>query len=97
VQALLLLRQIALVLPAPACQNVLRGAYRSYVSSAKFVSPSSLPTLSFMAAGFVELSSLDLSVTYQVCVCVGGGRRERGEERGGGDRGGVCVEGGHLL
>jgi nucleolar complex protein 2 len=65
-QALLLVRQMALVLPAPACQSVLRGAYRSYVSSAKFVSPASLPTLNFMAAGFVELSSLDLAVTYQV-------------------------------
>jgi nucleolar complex protein 2 len=65
-QALLLVRQMALVLPSPACQSVLRGAYRSYVSSAKFVSPASLPTLNFMAAGFVELSSLDLSVTYQV-------------------------------
>lgn len=65
-QALLLVRQMSLVLPPPAGQSVLRGAYRSYVSSAKFVSPASLPTLNFMAAGFVELSSLDLGVTYQV-------------------------------
>lgn len=65
-QALLLVRQMALVLPPPALQTVLRGAYRAYAANAKFVSPSSLPALAFMAAGVVELSSLDLSVTYQV-------------------------------
>jgi hypothetical protein len=73
VQALLLVRQMGLVLPPPALQTVLRGAYRAYVSNAKFVSPATLPALSFMAAGVVELSSLDPSVTYEV------GRQEGSE------------------
>jgi hypothetical protein len=65
-QALLLVRQMGLVLPPPALQTVLRGAYRAYAANAKFVSPATLPALAFMAAGVVELSSLDLAVTYQV-------------------------------
>jgi hypothetical protein len=67
-QALLLVRQLGLVLPPPALQTVLRGAYRAYAANAKFVSPATLPALAFMAAGVVELSSLDLAVTYQVGV-----------------------------
>jgi hypothetical protein len=59
-------RQLGLVLPPPALQTVLRGAYRAYAANAKFVSPATLPALAFMAAGVVELSSLDLAVTYQV-------------------------------
>lgn len=65
-QALLLVRQLGLVLPPPALQTCLRGAYRAYAANAKFVSPASLPALAFMAAGVVELSTLDLNVTYQV-------------------------------
>lgn len=69
-QALLLVRQMGLVLPPPALQTSLRGAYRAYSANAKFVSPASLPALAFMAAGVTELSTLDLTVTYQVRMIV---------------------------
>ena len=96
VQAALLIRAMAMLLPAPALDNALKvdflcmsapttradcntpglpvlnghnfmtmqGAYRTFVSNAKFVNPSSLPHISFMGVCVVELYGLDAATAY---------------------------------
>ena len=63
-QAVLLIRAMALALPPPALEDSLRGVYRADVTNARFVSAASLPHLHFMGAAVVEMSGLDLGVTY---------------------------------
>jgi nucleolar complex protein 2 len=65
-QALLFVRQLALVLPPPAMERCMSGVYRAYASNAKFMSAANLPHLTFMASAMVEMTSLDLGTAYQV-------------------------------
>lgn len=57
---------MALTLPPPALDTCLKGVYRTYASNAKFVSPATLPHLSFMSACMVEMTGLDLAASYQL-------------------------------
>eukprot|EP00877_Chromochloris_zofingiensis_P001779 jgi/Chrzof1/11601/Cz06g01210.t1 len=66
VQAILFIRDMALTLPPPALDTCLKGVYRTYASNAKFVSPATLPHLSFMSACMVEMTGLDLAASYQL-------------------------------
>lgn len=64
VQAVLLVRSMALVLPQPALDTVLKGAYRTFVSNAKFVNATNAPALDFMATCVVELHGIDVGAAY---------------------------------
>lgn len=65
VQAILFIRSIAMKLPPPALDNCLKGIYKTFVSHAKFVSPSSASNLRFMASCAVEMYGIDFNATYQ--------------------------------
>ncbi|KAK9822072.1 hypothetical protein WJX74_004970 [Apatococcus lobatus] len=64
-QALLLIRQMALLLPDPALDLALKGTYRTFVRNARFVTPDSAPHIAFMAACVVEMHSLDMGAAYE--------------------------------
>lgn len=64
-QALLWLRAYALALPRKALNEVLKGAYRTFAANARFVTPTSLPDISFMTAGVVELYGLNTGASYE--------------------------------
>ncbi|KIY92006.1 hypothetical protein MNEG_15957, partial [Monoraphidium neglectum] len=59
VQAILLVRAIALSCPPPALDSCLRGTYRAFAQNAKFVTAASLPHIHFMGAAVVEMTRLD--------------------------------------
>jgi nucleolar complex protein 2 len=63
--AFLRVRQAATVLPFPFLEHCLKGAYLAYARNAKFVSEASLPGLTLMGNGLVELYGLDLTSAYQ--------------------------------
>ena len=42
-----------------------QGVYRAFVINAKFMSPSNLPHINFMASCVVELFGLDSAATYE--------------------------------
>ena len=63
-QALRLLRALALVLPPPGRDAVFRGAYRTFAANAKFAGAAQLESVSFMAASLTELFSLDPGGAY---------------------------------
>ena len=65
VQAILLVRSMALKLPSPSLDACLKGVYRAYSSNAKFVNAASVPHINFMAACVVELYGLDPAASYQ--------------------------------
>jgi nucleolar complex protein 2 len=65
VQAILLVRQMALDLPQPALDNCLKGVYRAFSSNAKFVNAASMPQINFMAAAVVEVYSINAAASYQ--------------------------------
>jgi nucleolar complex protein 2 len=63
--ALLLLRSLALVLPAEGLDRCLRGAYRAFTAAAKFAGAAgNAEHVAFMSAAVVELYGLDPSVAY---------------------------------
>ena len=43
----------------------MQGVYRTFVVNAKFMSPSNLPHINFMASCVVELFGLDSAATYE--------------------------------
>ena len=47
------------------CLGNVQGSYRSFSSNAKFMTPTAAPHVEFMAACVVELSRVDVSVTYE--------------------------------
>jgi hypothetical protein len=65
VQAILLVRSMAMKLPQPSLDACLKGVYRAYSSNAKFVNAASVPHINFMAACVVELYGLDPVASYQ--------------------------------
>lgn len=65
VQAILLVRSMAMKLPQPSLDACLKGVYRAYSSNAKFVNAASVPHINFMAACVVELYGLDPAASYQ--------------------------------
>lgn len=66
VQAILLIRSMALRLPSPAIDMCFKGVYKTYVSNAKFVNAASVPHINFMAACVVELYGIDGAVAYRL-------------------------------
>lgn len=65
-QAILLIRQMALTLPPPQMETSLKGVYRSFASTAKFLTASSAPQIEFMTASVVEMYRLDSKVAYEL-------------------------------
>ncbi|EFN57450.1 hypothetical protein CHLNCDRAFT_142934 [Chlorella variabilis] len=65
VQAILLVRQMALELPQPALDNCLKGVYRAFSTNAKFVNAASVPQINFMAAAVVEMYGISAAASYQ--------------------------------
>lgn len=63
--AFLRIRQLALTQPFPFIEDCLKALYLSYAKSAKFVTETSLPTLTFMGNCLVELYSIDIDSSYQ--------------------------------
>lgn len=45
--------------------NVLKMMYMTYVKNSKFVSPTTMPGISFMRRSLVEMLALDVNVSYQ--------------------------------
>lgn len=65
VQAILLVRAMALALPPPAIDACLKGVYRAFSANAKFVNAASAPHINFMASCIVEMYGLDAGAAYQ--------------------------------
>ncbi|KAK9791168.1 hypothetical protein WJX73_004155 [Symbiochloris irregularis] len=65
VQAFLLVREMASVLPAPTLSNAMKGVYRVFVRNAKFVSAASMPHIHFLGACVIEMFGLDFSLSYE--------------------------------
>lgn len=63
-QAILFIRQVALVLPQPALENCLKGVTRTFSAYAKFSNATSAAHLGFMATCIVELFSMDEAASY---------------------------------
>jgi nucleolar complex protein 2 len=63
-QALRLLRSLALVSSPEGLDAVFRGAYRTFASNAKFATAAQAESVAFMAAGLVELFRLDPGAAY---------------------------------
>eukprot|EP00698_Gefionella_okellyi_P005829 TRINITY_DN15267_c0_g1_i1.p1 TRINITY_DN15267_c0_g1~~TRINITY_DN15267_c0_g1_i1.p1 ORF type:complete len:774 (-),score=218.96 TRINITY_DN15267_c0_g1_i1:75-2333(-) len=61
----LCVRKLAEQLPFPFIENVMKGIYLSFLRSAKFVSVTSLPILTFLSNCVCDLYSLDLTSAYQ--------------------------------
>ena len=64
VQAILLLRAIAVGLPPPALERVAKGVYRTFASNAKFVNVDSVEHIAFMSTCVVEIFGLDQQQAY---------------------------------
>ena len=68
-QSFLRIRQLAIVLPYPSIEDILKMTYLSYAKRAKFGTASNisttLPTLTFMGNCLVELYTLDYASSYQ--------------------------------
>eukprot|EP00891_Asterochloris_glomerata_P005532 jgi/Astpho2/5532/gw1.00079.30.1_t len=65
VQAILFMRAMAVQLPPPMLDSVLKGVYRSFVSNAKFVNAATTPHIAFMASCVVEVFGLDMGAAYE--------------------------------
>jgi nucleolar complex protein 2 len=63
--AFMRLRQLALVMPFPFIEDVLKKTYLGYSRRAKFGTASNFPTLTFLGNCLVELYSLDYHSSYQ--------------------------------
>ena len=64
VQAILLLRALAIGLPAPALERVAKGVYRTFASNSKFVNADSVEHVAFMSTCVVEIFGLDQQQSY---------------------------------
>eukprot|EP00873_Tetraselmis_striata_P023861 jgi/Tetstr1/444125/TSEL_032023.t1 len=64
IQAILFLRQGALLLPDPALDTILKGAYKQFTTNAKFVNAGSVPHISFMASCISELWGINADASY---------------------------------
>ena len=64
VQAILLLRALAVGLPPPALERVAKGVYRTFASNAKFVNAESVEHIAFMSTCVVEIFGLDQQQSY---------------------------------
>lgn len=65
VQAILFVRALAMRLPASSLDSCVKGVYRAFAGSAKFMTPSSAAQLHFMSSCIVEIYGLNLDATYQ--------------------------------
>ena len=65
IQAILLVRAMALKLPPPSLDSCLKSVYRAFSANAKFVNAASVPHINFMASCVVEMYGLDLTASYQ--------------------------------
>ena len=64
VQAILLLRAMAVGLPPPALERVAKGVYRTFASNAKFLNAESVEHIVFMSTCVVEIFGLDQQQSY---------------------------------
>ncbi|KAK3260781.1 hypothetical protein CYMTET_30281 [Cymbomonas tetramitiformis] len=64
VSAILFIRRLAVAVPG-YLDKCLRGVYRTFAANAKFVTPTSIPSISFMADCVVEMYGLDHAASYQ--------------------------------
>jgi nucleolar complex protein 2 len=65
VAAFMVIRQTAIVTPHPFIETVLKGVYLTFIRNAKFPTPSTRPTLTFMLNAVVEIYRLDHHAAYQ--------------------------------
>ena len=65
VQALLWLRELAMLGNRATLGEVLKASYRTYAAHAAFMSAASAPDLAFMATGIVELYGLQPAASYE--------------------------------
>lgn len=59
------IREMALRLGSDYLETCLKGMYKEYVAHARFVNPTSLPRIHFMASCVVELYGIDSAAAYQ--------------------------------
>ena len=64
VQAILLLRRLALYLPSDGMDDVLRRTYKAFAANAKRVNRHNMEHISFMTACLTELHGLDTEASY---------------------------------
>lgn len=64
VQAILLLRRLALYLPSDGLDEVLRRAYKAFAAHAKRVNRHNMEHIAFMTACLTELHALDFEASY---------------------------------
>tara|TARA_Y100001954_G_scaffold227892_1_gene271505 strand:+ start:274 stop:2619 length:2346 start_codon:yes stop_codon:yes gene_type:complete len=64
VQAILLLRAMAVGLPPPSLERVAKGVYRTFASNAKFLNAESVEHIVFMSTCVVEIFGLDQQQSY---------------------------------
>ena len=65
-ESFLRIRQLAITRPFPFIEDALKGCYLAYSRYAKFTSESTLPNITFLGNGVVELYSIDPDSSYQV-------------------------------
>jgi len=59
------IREMALRLGSDYLEVCLKGMYKEYVANSRFVNPTSLPRIHFMASCVVELYGIDSAAAYQ--------------------------------
>ena len=59
------IREMALRLGSDYLEACLKGMYKEYVANSRFVNPTSLPRIHFMASCVVELYGIELGASYQ--------------------------------
>lgn len=59
------IREMALRLGSDYLEVCLKGMYKEYVANSRFVNPTSLPRIHFMASCVVELYGIDSASSYQ--------------------------------
>eukprot|EP00211_Chloroparvula_japonica_P003746 CAMPEP_0119120978 /NCGR_PEP_ID=MMETSP1310-20130426/1799_1 /TAXON_ID=464262 /ORGANISM="Genus nov. species nov., Strain RCC2339" /LENGTH=805 /DNA_ID=CAMNT_0007110501 /DNA_START=109 /DNA_END=2522 /DNA_ORIENTATION=- len=64
IYAFFVIRKLAVTVPYPFIDLVLKKTYQAYVRNAAFVSPTTLWAVQFMKQSLVELCGLDLDSTY---------------------------------
>ena len=64
VQSILLIRNMAAVLPPPTLEKAAKGVYRQFAANAKFINASSVEHVQFMATCVGEIYGLDQGQTY---------------------------------
>ncbi|KAH8970165.1 hypothetical protein BDL97_02G073800 [Sphagnum fallax] len=59
------IREMAVCLGTEYLESCLKGMYKEYAASSRFVNPTSQPRIQFMVSCVVELYGIDLSASYQ--------------------------------